>query len=79
MRILGRTSLPPTCGLALGQVNYLMVDYTPKTLGRRGRRGEVGEPRAGSKLSVFVNDPGRSGSAALSVQLDLWTVIEMGG
>lgn len=84
VRILGRTNLSPTCGLALGQVNYLMVDYTPnylrtKTLGRRGRRGEAGEPRAGSKLSVFINDPGRSGSAALSVQLDLWTVIEMGG
>lgn len=79
VRILGRTSLPSTCQLHLNQVHYLMVNYTPRTLGRRGRRGETRDSKTESTLSVFLNNPGGSGSPALSVKLDLWTRIEMGG
>lgn len=87
LRTLGRVALPRSCGLHLGQVNYLMVDYAigearPTRKPRResdeaAPSGE--EPRPSARLSVFVNDPGRSGSASLSVAVDLWALIEMGG
>lgn len=81
VRILGRTALPPTCGLSVGQVNYLIVEVVPRTLVRaRGRDGGSGQRRTSeSRLLVFVNDPGRSGSPVLSLGLDLWTLVEMGG
>lgn len=86
VRTLGQVSLPRSSGLSLGQVNYLMVDYSLGELPTERRSGGGGERvgtredfRSGARLSVFVNDPGRSGSAPLSVKLDLWTHIEMGG
>ena len=68
-------------------MNYLMVDYavgearpTRKTRGESdGVAPSRKESRPSARLSVFVNDPGRSGSASLSVALDLWALIEMGG
>lgn len=33
----------------------------------------------GAELMVFVNDPGRSGSAVLSLKVDMWKLIELGG
>ena len=87
LRTLGRAALPRSCGLHLGQVNYLMVDYALGELrpARKPTRGsdEAASPRKDSRpsarLRVFVNDPGRSGSASLSVPLDLWALIEMAG
>lgn len=87
LRTLGRASLPRSCGLHLGQVNYLMVDYAlgeaRPTRKPRKASDEAApsrkESRPSARLKVFVNDPGRSGSASLSVALDLWALIEMGG
>eukprot|EP00903_Cladosiphon_okamuranus_P017746 g16336.t1 len=91
VRVLGRASLLRSCSLSLDQVNYLMVDYLVGQP-RRGRdRGEgsgtdkreSGQLGTGTatmaELMVFVNDPGRSGSPVLSLKLDLWTLIELGG
>ncbi|CAM9832246.1 unnamed protein product [Ectocarpus sp. 12 AP-2014] len=85
VRLLGRATLPSSCGLSLGQVNYLMVDYSlggpPRP--RRDEREEAGSRErglgVGAELMVFVNDPGRSGSPVLSVKLDMWKLIELGG
>lgn len=90
MRELGRASLPRSCGLALDQVNYLMVDYlVGQPRPGRDSRGEGGAADArevsrlgagtGAELVVFVNDPGRSGSPVLSLKLDMWRLIELGG
>lgn len=91
LRTLGRATLPRSCGLHLGQVNYLMVDYalgqvrpTRKPRGENeqtaaSRNESRPSARPSARLRVFINDPGRSGSAALSVALDLWALIEMGG
>lgn len=93
VRVLAQASLPRSCGLSLDQVNYLMVDYLvgqPPLSGREDRdRGEGGAGAAdaregsrlgtGAELMVFVNDPGRSGSPVLSLKLDMWRLIELGG
>lgn len=87
LRTLGRAALPRSCGLHLGQVNYLMVDYAlaearPTRKPRRASDEAAPsrkESRPSARLKVFVNDPGRSGSPSLSVALDLWALIEMGG
>lgn len=94
-RVLGQASLPQSCGLSLGEVNYLMVDYLvgqPRSGRDRGegagaaadsregsRPGTGVETGTGAELMVFVNDPGRSGSPVLSVKLDMWKLIELGG
>lgn len=85
VRLLGRATLPSSCGLSLGQVNYLMVDYSlgGRPRPRRDEREEAGSRErglgVGAELMVFVNDPGRSGSPVLSVKLDMWKLIELGG
>lgn len=90
VRVLGQALLPPSCDLSLGQVNYLMLDYTPPEARRGGGSGGKGHDEgdklggnggsgARAKLRVFVNDPGRSGLPLLSVDVDLWKLIEMGG
>lgn len=60
-------------------MNYLAVLYTPKGLPRQRRYQDDGQRAAGSMMRVFVNDPGCSGPAALSIDLDLWMYIDMGG
>lgn len=83
MRTLGQVTLPRSCGLSLGQVNYLIVDYTPGDFQQSRRSGGSEETAtreaSTATLRVYVNDPGRSGSALLSVGVDLWALIEMGG
>ncbi|CAB1118482.1 unnamed protein product [Ectocarpus sp. CCAP 1310/34] len=85
VHLLGRATLPNSCGLSLGQVNYLMVDYSlgERPRPRRDERDEAGSRErglgVGAELMVFVNDPGRSGSPVLSVKLDMWKLIELGG
>lgn len=86
VRTLAQAILPDSCGLSLGQLNYLMVDYTPAelrlkrpTASKHEERGSQTGPRSGARLKVYVNDPGRSGLALLSADVDLWTLIEMGG
>ncbi|CAM9312401.1 unnamed protein product, partial [Hapterophycus canaliculatus] len=92
-RLLGHATLPRSCGLSLGQVNYLMVDYTPGQSqpqiapGPRSRSNDENGPRSsrrggstsGAELVVFINDPSRSGSPVLSVKIDMWNLIELGG
>lgn len=85
--VLGQASLPRSSGLSLDQVNYLMVDYLvgPPRPGSDKREGGGADAREGSRLGtgaelmVFVNDPGRSGSPVLSLKLDMWRLIELGG
>eukprot|EP00752_Nemacystus_decipiens_P015142 g13489.t1 len=87
VRMLGQASLPRSCGLSLDQVNYLMVDYVvgqprPGRDGGEDGRADTKEGArlgTGAELMVFVNDPGRSGSAVLSLKLDMWRLIELGG
>ena len=87
VRILGQANLPRSCGLSLDQVNYLLVDYLVGQPRPGGDRGEDGRAQAregaqlgtGAELMVFVNDPGRSGSPVLSLKLDMWRLIELGG
>ena len=86
LRTLGHATLPRSCGLSLGHVNYLAVDYalgevrpTRKPRGDEEEAASGKEARPSARLRVFVNDPGRLGSAVLSVAVDLWALIEMGG
>lgn len=90
-RLLGRATLPRSCGLSLGQVNYLMVDYNAGQPQPRSSPGPRSDEEGGSwtsrrrgsgsgaELMVFINDPSRSGSPVLSVELDMWKLIELGG
>lgn len=93
VRMLAHASLPRSCSLSLDQVNYLMVDYLVGQArpGRDRGEGSGADTREGAQLgtrtgtgtraelAVFVNDPGRSGSPVLSLKLDLWRLIELGG
>lgn len=82
VRSLGQATLPRSCGLSLDQVNYLMVDYCvgrPRAERSEGAAGSREGSRSGAELMVFVNDPGRSGSPVLSVELDIWKLVELGG
>ncbi|CAN0154421.1 unnamed protein product [Scytosiphon promiscuus] len=90
-RLLGRATLSSLCDLSLGQVNYLMVDYTvgqplqqassglPSDKEGGSRTSMRGGSGSGAELMVFINDPSRSGSPILSVKLDMWKLIELGG
>lgn len=83
-RVLGQGKISPSSRLSLGQVNYLMVEYTPgaslvQPRRRRRREKGSGRSRSSSALRVFVNDPGRLGSAVLSVDLDVSTILRSGG
>lgn len=74
---LGSQAIPPSAGLGMSQVNYLMVEYSPAGVSTRVRRN--GEREERSKLRAFVNDPGRSGPPALEVEADLVHLLEMAG